>query len=197
MKRILISSSVLTLLILIMFNTQSSQAQESPLAVGDPAPVFEGPEVEGETWKSSDYVGEKVLVVYFYPAAMTGGCTKQACAFRDDRTKLLDLGAEVVGISGDNVEGLQVFKKAHRLNFPLVSDSEGKIAKTFGVPVKEGATFETEVDGKKVTLERGVTTARWTFIIDKDGKIAYVDTEVDAAGDSQNVLAALEEIQSN
>lgn len=171
-------------------------AQETKLAVGDPAPVFEGTEVGGETWKSSDYVGDKVLVVYFYPAAMTGGCTKQACAFRDDRSKLVDMGAEVVGISGDNVEGLQVFKKAHRLNFPLVSDPEGKIARAFGVPVREGGTYETEVDGQKVVLERGVTTARWTFIIDKDGKIAYVDTDVDAAGDSQNVLAALAEIQS-
>lgn len=170
-------------------------AQDRSLNVGDQAPAFEAPAVDGDIWRSSDYVGDKILVVYFYPAAMTGGCTKQACAFRDDRTKLTEMGAEVIGISGDPVENLQVFKKAHRLNFPLLSDADGAIAKAFGVPVRDGGSFTQEVDGEEVTLTRNVTTARWTFIIDRDGKIAYKDTEVDAAGDSKAVIAALERMR--
>lgn len=189
-----ILSFALAILVLL---PRAVQAQDVELALGDPAPAFEATDVEGELWKSSDYIGKKILVVYFYPAAMTGGCTKQACAFRDDRSKLVDMGAEVVGISGDEVSGLQVFKKSHRLNFPLLSDADGEIARKFGVPVKDGGTYETEVDGQKVTLERGVTTARWTFIIDLDGNVVYKDTEVDAANDSKEVIAAIEKLQND
>src|SRR5690554_2026246 len=100
---------------------------------------------------------------------MTGGCTAQACPFRDDRTKLTEMGAEVVGISGDNVEGLRVFKKAHNLNFPLLSVATGEIARAFGVPVGQGGTISREVDGQEVELVRNVSTARWTFIVSPDG----------------------------
>lgn len=165
------------------------------LKVGDRAPAFEARTADGEVWRSTDHVGEKLLVVYFYPAAMTGGCTKQACSFRDDRTRLTELGAEVVGVSGDRVEGLQVFKQAHRLNFPLLSDADGDVARAFGVPLREGGTITRTVDGEETTLTRDVTTARWTFIIGRDGRIVYKDTEVDAAGDSQAVLAAIKRLQ--
>src|SRR5262245_35515516 len=74
------------------------------LKVGDPAPTFEATDDQGKPWKSSDHVGKKVLVIYFYPADLTGGCTKQACGFRDDMQKLTDKGVEVVGISGDSVK---------------------------------------------------------------------------------------------
>src|SRR5690606_27483183 len=141
-------------------------------------PVFQALDDNGNPWKSQDVVGEKILVVYFYPAAMTGGCTKQACAFRDNRSRLTALGAEVVGVSGDRVENLKVFKGANRLNFPLLSDSRGEIAKAFGVPVKEGATITRTVDGKEVTLTRDLTTARWTFIIGRDGRIVFRETQV-------------------
>ena len=174
----------------------TARGQDVTLEVGDPAPAFEARTADGEVWRSTDHVGEQLLVVYFYPAAMTGGCTKQACSFRDDRTRLLDLGAEVVGISGDRVEGLQVFKQAHRLNVPLLSDSSGDIARAFGVPLREGGTLTRTVDGKEKTLTRDVTTARWTFIIGRDGRIVYKDTDVDAAGDSQAVLAAVERLQN-
>lgn len=185
----------LALPLLLLLTATPAYAQDVVLNVGDEAPAFEGVTADGETWRSSDVIGDRLLVVYFYPAAMTGGCTKQACAFRDDRTKLTELGAEVVGISGDRVEGLQVFKKAHRLNFPLLSDAEGAIARAFGVPVRDGGEVTQTVDGETVTLTRDVTTARWTFIIDRDGTIVYRDTEVDAAGDSQAVIAAIERLQ--
>ena len=171
-------------------------AADNGLAVGDPAPKIEAPTADGDVWTSDEAEG-KYLVVYFYPAAMTGGCTKQACAFRDDRTRLLDLGAEVVGISGDNVDGLKVFKRAHNLNFPLLSDADGDIARSFGVPVGDGGTLTQIVDGEEVQLVRDVSTARWTFIVSPDGKIAYRDTEVDAAGDSKNVIAALQRLTGN
>lgn len=171
-----------------------TRAQDAALEVGDDAPIFEAPTADDAIWTSRD-VGEKYLVVYFYPAAMTGGCTKQACAFRDDRTKLTEMGAEVVGISGDSVEGLKVFKRAHNLNFPLLSDASGEIARSFGVPVRDGGTMRSTVDGEDVEWTREVTTARWTFIVDPHGKVVYRDTEVDAAGDSQAVIAALQRLK--
>lgn len=172
-----------------------ARGQDAELAVGESAPAFEAPADDGQIWRSEDHIGKKLVVVYFYPAAMTGGCTKQACSFRDDRTKLTEMGAEVVAVSGDRLGNLQVFKKANRLNFPLLSDSTGVIAKAFGVPVKDGGTITQEVEGREVTLTRDVTAARWTFIIGLDGKIAYKNTEVDAANDSKAVMAAIQQMQ--
>lgn len=159
------------------------------LKVGDPAPVFEALDDTGKPWKSTDHVGKKTLVVYFYPADMTGGCTKQACGFRDDLAKLTDAGVEVVGVSGDSVRNHQLFKKVEKLTFPLLADTEGNVAAAFGVPhVKEEKSIEREVDGKKEILVRTVTAQRWTFVIGKDGKIAAKNTKVTAAEDSQAIL---------
>src|SRR5205807_3345383 len=149
------------------------------LKVGDAAPDFEATDDQGKTWKSSDHVGKNVVVVYFYPADLTGGCTKQACGFRDDAQKLADKGAEVVGISGDSVSNHQLFKKVHKLNFTLLADEDGAVAKKFGVPLGEGRVFKTkDLDGNPVELKRGVTAARWTFVIGKDGKIIHKNTKV-------------------
>jgi len=186
--------------VLLTFSSTLAQTGEPsdgktdmPPTVGDPAPEFEAMTDEGEMWRSSDHEGG-LLVVFFFPAAMTGGCTAQACSFRDNRSQLVDMGAEVVGISGDQIRNLQIFRGTNNLNFPLLSDVDGSIARAFGVPVREGGTITREVDGEQVELTRTVTTARWTFIIDEEGKIAYVDTEVDAAVDSEAVLAALREM---
>ncbi len=177
-------------------NGQEARTQsDTRLETGDPAPVFGGMTDQGETWSSSDYKGQ-TLVVFFFPAAMTGGCTAQACSFRDNRTQLIEMGAEVVGISGDQIRNLQIFRATNNLNFPLLSDSDGSIARAFGVPVRDGGTITREIDGEEVSLTRDVTTARWTFIIDEDGNIAYVDTEVDASVDSEAVLAAIKEMKS-
>lgn len=160
------------------------------LEVGDAAPTFEAKSDTGEVWKSADHA-EKTVVVYFYPAAMTGGCTKQACAYRDDRETLAGKGVEVVGVSGDFVPALALFKKAEDLNFTLLSDPDGGVAKKFGVPIGGGGEIKREVDGKEHTLKRGVTAKRWTFVI-KDGKIAYKNDKVNAAGDSKAILTFLE-----
>lgn len=164
------------------------------LKVGDQAPLFEARDDADQTWNSIDYIGDKILVVYFYPAAMTGGCTKQACAFRDDKSQLDELDALVVGISGDEVENLKYFKEAHDLNFPLLADPNGTIAKKFKVKLKEGASIVRNIGGSDITLQRGVTASRWTFIIDRQGKIAYVNTEVNAAEDSKQTLEVIRKL---
>ena len=194
----MVSKSAITsisVLMLLLSSALHVQAQDDRLTVGDPAPDFQSVSDEGEVWRSSDYIGDNILVVFFYPAAMTGGCTAQACNFRDNRTRLTELGAEVVGISGDTVDNLELFKRANNLNFPLLSDSDGSIARSFGVPVGDGGSITLEVDGEEHVLTREVTTARWTFIIDTDGNVAYIDNEVDVEGDSEAVIAAIHEME--
>jgi thioredoxin-dependent peroxiredoxin len=171
-------------------------AQDVTLNVGDPAPVFEAVTDEGTLWRSADHVGKGLLVVYFYPAAMTDGCTAQACAFRDNRSQLQELGAEVVGVSGDRIETLRAFKGSNRLNFPLLSDTTGTVARAFGVNVRDGGTITRTYGGREITLTRDLTTARWTFIIDADGRIVYKDTQVNAEGDGAAVLRAVRRLRS-
>lgn len=157
--------------------------------VGDKAPEFSALDENGKEWKSAEHVGKKVVVVYFYPADMTGGCTKQACAFRDDLSKLKDLGVEVVGVSGDSVRNHQLFRKAHDLNFTLLADTEGKVAEAFGVPVtREEKSVKATIDGKEEVLTRSVTAKRWTFVIGLDGKVLSKNTMVAAADDSKAVF---------
>lgn len=168
-----------------------SQAQ---VEIGDKAPHFSAKDDADQTWTSSDYFGKKILIVYFYPAAMTGGCTKQACAFRDEKSTFDDLDAIVIGISGDAVENLKYFKEAHNLNFPLLADPDGNIAKKFGVNIKEGGSIVRNIDGNDITLTRGITTSRWTFIIDKNEKIAYKNTEVNAEDDSKQTIEIIKKL---
>lgn len=172
---------------------------EEPAAVnlqaGDAAPLFECKADDGSVWKLADHLGKRVVVVYFYPAAMTGGCTRQACAFRDDMEALRKSGVEVVGVSGDEVFGLQLFKKVHGLNFTLLADTDGAVARKFGVPLRAGGEITREVDGQTHVLKRGVTAARWTFVIDKNGKIALKNTQVDAANDSRAVAEFVAKLQ--
>lgn len=171
------------------------QAQEViQLNIGDKAPDFKALADNGSTWDSRNYTGKKYIVVYFYPAAMTGGCTKQACAYRDLKTGIESANAVVVGISGDNISGLKLFKKANNLNFTLLSDEKGIIAKKFGVPTREGGTITREIDGQSYDLERGITANRWTFIIDKQGNIVYKNEQVDASKDGEEVLNFIKNI---
>jgi peroxiredoxin Q/BCP len=163
--------------------------------VGDTAPVFSANTDNGDLWNLKDYFGKSFVVVYFYPAAMTGGCTKQACSFRDDRSALSEEDIEVVGVSGDPVKNLKLFKQAHNLNFTLLSDISGEIANKFGVPLSEGGSITRTIDGEEILMLRGVTTDRWTFIVDKTGKVIYKNAEVDAANDSKEVLSFIKNMQ--
>lgn len=167
------------------------EKNEVVIGVGDPAPQFEAIDDNGMKWKSEDHVGQKILVVYFYPADLTGGCTKQACGFRDDSAELEKAGITVVGVSGDSPENHQLFRKIHSLNFTLLADQDGQVARAFGVPVREGATIMRTIDGVEKSLTRGVTASRWTYVIGLDGRILYKNTSVDAAADSKSVLKAV------
>jgi peroxiredoxin Q/BCP len=168
------------------------------LKVGDKAPEFTVDDDSGKEWKSGDHIGKKIVVVYFYPADMTGGCTKQACGFRDDLSKLGDEGVEVVGVSGDSAENHQLFKKAHKLNFTLLADTEGKVAEVFGVPVtREEKSVKATIDGKEETLVRNVTAKRWTFVVGLDGKIASKNTSVVAADDSKAILETVAKLKKD
>ena len=172
---------------LLVVTTLQAQALE----VGDAAPAAEAKDDAGHAWTLSDYVGKHVVVIYFYPADMTPGCTKQACAYRDSKDALEAAGVKVFGVSGDSPEGHQVFKKAYNLNYTLLSDTEGALAKAFGVPAGKGGTIQRDVEGAKVSLTRGVTAQRWTFVIGKDGKVVHKNTKVNPAADVKQVLDSL------
>ncbi|CAM3465339.1 thioredoxin-dependent thiol peroxidase [Mycobacterium frederiksbergense] len=145
-------------------------AQTPRLAVGDKAPTFSLPDADGNTVKLSDFTGRKVIV-YFYPAASTPGCTKQACDFRDSLAELNDAGLDVVGISPDKPEKLAKFRDAEGLTFPLLSDPEKKVLTAWG------AFGEKSMYGKTV---QGVI--RSTFLVDEKGVVEVAQYNVKATG---------------
>lgn len=104
---------------------------------------------------------------------------------------LADLGAEVIGVSGDSAATQALFKKENSLPYTLLGDEKGVAAKAFGVPVKAGG----KVKHKDQELVRGVTAARWTFVIGKDGKVAHKNTKVNAAEDAKAVREAVEKLK--
>jgi thioredoxin-dependent peroxiredoxin len=139
------------------------------LAPGDKAPAFSLPDAAGNKVSLADYRGRRV-VVYFYPAASTPGCTKQACGFRDNLRDLNDAGLDVVGISPDPPAKLAKFRDAEKLTFPLLSDPDRKVLTAWG------AYGEKQMYGKTV---QGVI--RSTFVVDEKGKIADARYNVKAA----------------
>jgi peroxiredoxin Q/BCP len=164
---------------------------QKTLSIGDKIPLFKATADDGSTWDLSKYIGKDYIVVYFFPAAMTSGCTKQACTYRDHQGDLASINAMVVGISGDTPENLKLFKQAENLNFPLLSDAKGSLANSFGVPTGEGASIKRTVDGVEHELVRDITIKRWTFIAGKDGKIIYKNDAVNPEKDTEDVLKFL------
>jgi peroxiredoxin Q/BCP len=140
------------------------------LAPGDTAPDFTLPDADGNPVGLADYRGRKV-VVYFYPAAMTPGCTKQACDFRDSLSSLDAAGYAVLGISPDKPQKLAKFRERDAVTFPLLSDSDKSVLTAYG------AFGEKTMYGKTVT---GVI--RSTFVVDEDGKIELAQYNVRATG---------------
>jgi thioredoxin-dependent peroxiredoxin len=140
------------------------------LSPGDLAPDFTLPDADGKDVSLADFRGRKV-VVYFYPAAMTPGCTKQACDFRDSLDSLAGAGYAVVGISPDKPEKLAKFRERDAVNFPLLSDPSKATLEAFG------AYGEKTMYGKKVT---GVL--RSTFVVDEDGRVEVAQYNVKATG---------------
>lgn len=194
-------SSVLALVAAWLCVSLALAAEEKPvqLKVGDPAPKFQGqsdrgPDGKPTLWKSEDRIGKKILVVYFYPADMTPGCTKQACSYRDALEKLDRDDVEIVGVSGDTVENHQHFRQQYRLPFTLLADPDGKIAEAFGVQYGPGGSIQRVVDGKEQVLTRGVTASRWTFVIGPDNRIVHIDRNVNPSEDRATVWKVLAKI---
>jgi len=140
------------------------------LKAGDPAPDFTLPDADGNPVSLHDFRGQRVIV-YFYPAAMTPGCTTQACDFRDSLAELNGAGVAVVGISPDPVGKLAEFREKESLTFPLLSDVDKQVLNTYG------AYGEKNNYGK---LVMGVI--RSTFVVDPDGKIEQAQYNVKATG---------------
>jgi peroxiredoxin Q/BCP len=124
------------------------------VGVGSKAPDFTLPSQSGEMVSLKDFLGEKVVILYFYPKDDTPGCTKEACAFRDEHEEFGKLDAEVIGVSSDSVESHRRFAEKHDLSFTLLSDGGGKVRRMYGVP----NTF-------------GVFPGRVTYVIDEAGVI--------------------------
>lgn len=144
--------------------------ENSRLAAGDVAPDFTLLDADDNEVSLRDYRGRKVIV-YFYPAALTPGCTKQACDFRDSLGELNGAGLAVIGISPDKPAKLAKFRDTEALTFPLLSDPEKTTLEAWG------AYGEKMMYGKKV---RGVI--RSTFVVDEDGKIEVAQYNVRATG---------------
>ena len=143
--------------------------------VGGPAPAFELLDQEGNTRRLEDYSG-KWVVLYFYPKADTPGCTTESCAFRDNIFAFRAIGAEIVGISLDDVGSQKEFAEKYSLPFPLLSDAQGTVAESYGV-LRNFAVIK--------------MASRETFIIAPDGTIARHYEDVDPDEHSAEVLADL------
>lgn len=137
------------------------------LQIGDVAPQFSLKTGDGDVFSLADLKGKKALVLYFYPKDDTPGCTAEACSFRDQYEDFKDLGAEVIGISSDSEASHQKFTQKHRLPFPLLADTDGKVRKLYEVP--------------RALL--GLLPGRVTFVIDKNGVLQYIFNSLSGATD--------------
>jgi len=147
------------------------------LNVGDAAPDFSLLDERGLPVSLKDYLGSKVVVLYFYPKDFTPGCTAEACSFRDNYKPYPDQGAVVLGVSVDSVESHSKFAEKHNLPFAILSDTNKEVARAYGV-LGIG----------------GFLAKRVTFIINKKGKITHIFPKVDVKQHSEKVLEALEEL---
>jgi peroxiredoxin Q/BCP len=127
------------------------------IGVGDKAPDFTLPSQSGDPVRLYDRIGQRVVVLYFYPKDETRGCTAEACAFRDSHEVFTEAGAEVIGVSSDSVDRHAAFAGRHNLPFTLLSDAGGKVREAYGVPP---------------TL--GFIPGRVTYVIDRGGTVRHV-----------------------
>jgi peroxiredoxin Q/BCP len=154
MKKFLKSTTIIASFLLA---TTFAFAAETPKA-GDKAPLVQGQDQDGKTIKLADYVGKQPVLLYFYPKDDTPGCTKEACGLRDRMGDLKKDNVQVIGVSFDSADSHKKFIAKHNLNFPLLADTDGKIADAYGVRRGEGKNM----------------ARRASFLIGKDGKIAHV-----------------------
>jgi peroxiredoxin Q/BCP len=149
---------------------------------GETAPAFTLTADDRTKVRLTDFKG-RLVVLYFYPKDDTPGCTREACSFRDRQAEFNKLGAAVLGISPDDVESHQHFRKKYGLNFPLLADVDHKVAERYG------AWREKNLYGK-----RTMGVQRSTFLIDAGGKVARLWKAVKVDGHDQQVLDALAQL---
>ncbi|HVK03938.1 MAG TPA: thioredoxin-dependent thiol peroxidase [Armatimonadaceae bacterium] len=150
-------------------------------AEGDVAPEFSLPTQTGDAPVSlADFRGKKSVVLYFYPKDDTPGCTAESCAFRDMRGEFEEAGAEILGVSLDDVDSHRKFAEKYRLPFPLLADTDAAVSTAYGV-YKEKNLY-----GKK-----SMGIERTTFVIDRDGRVARVYPRVKVDQHADEVLAFL------
>lgn len=166
---------LLSILLIMLFSSTSNAG----INEGDPAPAFELSDQYHKTHKLADYRG-KWVVLYFYPKDDTPGCTTEACHFRDDIIRIRELNAEVLGVSVDNAESHAKFAEKHGLPFPLLSDSDAMVAKSYGSLFSLGP----------IKIAK-----RHSFIINPEGKIARVYRDVKPDGHSDEIIRDLEVLQ--
>lgn len=161
-----------------LFGLGSARDQAPSLKVGDPVPTFTLPDQDGKPFKVGDYIGKKILVIYFYPKDESPVCTKEACAFRDKYEDFTQKGALVIGINSGTVASHKAFLDHYRLPFLLLSDAGNKVLEQFGV---KGAFF---------------MTGRETFVIDLNGKVAFTyNSMLKGTRHMEETLAFIEKMQ--
>jgi peroxiredoxin Q/BCP len=147
------------------------------ISIGSPLPPFRLPDQDGNIIDSKQLVGERPLVLYFYPKDDTPGCTAQACSFRDAYQDFIDVGAQVVGISSDDAATHKAFAEKHRLPFTLLSDENNKLRKEMGVP----------------SDLLGLLPGRVTYVIDRYGIVQHIfKSQLNVKRHISEALAALE-----
>lgn len=152
-----------------------------PLEIGDKAPVFKAPSDTGETFSLSGMKG-KSFILYFYPKDDTSGCTAQACSFTENIKAFDKLGIDVLGVSKDSLAKHAKFREKYGLNFPLLSDEDGKLCEAYGTWI------EKSMYGRKYM---GID--RSTFLIGADGKIKSIWRKVKVPGHIEDVLKTIKE----
>jgi peroxiredoxin Q/BCP len=171
-------ASILCLLAILLL-APNALAEEVEMIVGNPAPDFSLVDQNGVTRSLAGY-RKRWVVLYFYPKDDTPGCTAEACQFRDDYVAVKQLGAEILGVSIDNRESHEAFSRKYSLPFPLLADTDGRVAKEYGSlwgvwPLR--------------------FARRHTFLIDPQGRIAKIYREVTPRTHSREVIADLKALQ--
>ncbi|HLF51579.1 peroxiredoxin [Flavobacterium sp.] len=149
------------------------------IKVGDTIPNFTAKDTKGNDFDSQNLVGQKPLVIYFYPKDNTPGCTAQACSFRDQYEDFKDMGAEVIGISSDSTASHQKFANQYQLPFILLSDPDKKIRHLFGVP----------------TDLLGLLPGRVTYVADKNGMVTMIFDSMKAVNHIPKALEAIKKLR--
>lgn len=162
----------------VYFSMSDEQTLKGKVKVGDKAPDFTLPDQSGAMVNLRDYVGSKIIVLYFYPKDFSRGCTAEACAFRDNYDVFVEAGAQVLGISSQSVDSHNRFALVNKLPFVLLSDESGQVRKLYGVP-----------------LTLGILSGRVTYIIDRKGIVRHVfSSQLNATKHVEEALRIVKEI---